>query len=163
MKSAYIFDIDGTIADCSHRLHHIQPPAGLIHFEPGETDWKPDWDTFYSLCVNDKPIDNVCHLLRELQLISTVDVVFITGRSEKWRNHTVEWLSRRGVWPKTRENLFMRADGDYRPDYEIKKEIYERHIKDKYNILGVFEDRDQVVQMWRRLGLTCYQVADGSY
>lgn len=160
MKSAFIFDIDGTIADCSHRLHHIQPPAGLIHFEPGETDWKPDWDTFYSLCVNDKPIENVCHLLRVLQWNS--EVIFVTGRSEKFRNHTTEWLKTQlGSFPEY--HLFMRADGDHRPDYEIKKEIYEKHIKDKFNILGVFEDRDQVVKMWRELGLTCYQVADGSY
>lgn len=161
MKSVYIFDIDGTIADCSHRLHHIQPPAGLIHFEPGETDWKPDWDTFYSLCVNDKPIDNVCHLLRILQMKPYIEIIFITGRSEKWREHTVEWLKRQGCLHPV--YLLMRADGDHRPDYEIKKEIYDEHIKDKFNVLGVFEDRDQVVQMWRNMGLTCYQVADGKY
>ncbi len=160
MKSAYIFDIDGTIADCSHRLHHIQPPFGLVHFEPGETEWKPDWDTFYSLCVNDKPIDNVCHLLRVLQ--RDFEIIFITGRSEKFRNHTTEWLKRQ-LGSFAEYHLFMRADGDHRPDYVIKKEIYDEHIKDKFNVLGVFEDRDQVVKMWRELGLTCYQVADGSY
>lgn len=59
--------------------------------------------------------------------------------------------------------LFMRKDGDFRPDWEVKKEIYEKELKDKYEILGVFEDRTQVVQMWRSLGLTCYQVCEGNY
>ena len=148
MKHAFIFDIDGTIADCSHRLKHIQNDT-------------PDWDTFYSLCVNDKPIDNVCHLLRMIP--SDVDIIFITGRSEKWCNHTESWIGRYVFGTIRNRALFMRADGDHRPDYVIKKEIWEKHIKDKYNVLGVFEDRDQVVKMWRELGLTCYQVADGSY
>lgn len=147
MKPAFIFDIDGTIADCSHRLHFIQQET-------------PDWDTFYSLCGNDKPINNVCNMMRVLQRYS--EIIFVTGRSEKFRNHTVEWLKRQ-TGSFTDYHLFMRADGDHRPDYEIKKEIYEQHIKDIFNVLGVFEDRDQVVKMWRELGLTCYQVADGSY
>ena len=148
MKPAFIFDIDGTIADCSHRLHFIQQET-------------PDWDAFYSLCVNDKPIDNVCHLLRIIP--SDVDIIFITGRSEKWRGDTNNWISLRVFGGFRPGLLYMRADGDHRPDYEIKKEIYEKHIKDNFNVLGVFEDRDQVVKMWRELGLTCYQVADGSY
>lgn len=153
MEPVFIFDIDGTIADCSHRLEHIQKD-------------NPDWDTFYSLCVNDKPIDDVFHLLRAIAL--NFEIIFITGRSEKWRNHTESWINRymflpNVFMPMRTWSLYMRADGDHRPDYEIKKEIYERHIKDNYIVLGVFEDRDQVVKMWRELGLTCYQVADGSY
>lgn len=147
MKPAFIFDIDGTIADCSHRLEHIKKD-------------NPDWDTFYSLCVNDKPIDYVCHLMRVLA--RNFEIVFVTGRSEKFRKHTVEWLkSQFGSFVDY--CLFMRPDGDHRPDYELKKEIYKKHIKDNFDVLGVFEDRDQVVKMWRELGLTCYQVADGSY
>ena len=147
MKPAFIFDIDGTIADCSHRLEHIQKD-------------NPDWDTFYSLCVNDKPIDNVCHLLRAIPM--NFEIIFITGRSEKWRGHTTNWIGRI-FWGFRPALILMRADGDHRPDYVIKKEIYDEYIKDKYNVVGVFEDRDQVVKMWRELGLTCYQVADGSY
>lgn len=57
----------------------------------------------------------------------------------------------------------MRPDGDHRPDYVIKREIYEREIKDKYDVIGVFEDRQRCVDMWRALGLTCFQVAPGDY
>ena len=57
----------------------------------------------------------------------------------------------------------MREDTDHRPDWQVKREIYEREIKDKYNVIGVFEDRQQCVDMWRSLGLTCFQVAKGDY
>lgn len=155
-KNVYIFDIDGTLADCSHRLSAIQMPAGLVHFDPGETDWKPDWDKFYSLCDKDEPIEDVCRVCRELHL----PIIYITGRSYKTREKTAKWLKDNDL---PNGLIFFRGPTDYRPDYIVKHEIYERHIKDRYNVLGVFEDRDQVVQMWRALGLTCFQVANGNY
>ena len=57
----------------------------------------------------------------------------------------------------------MRETNDYRQDAVIKKEIYEKEIEGKYCIQGVFEDRTQCVNMWRKLGLTCFQVTDGDY
>ena len=58
------------------------------------------------------------------------------------------------------ELLYMRKDGDTRPDYVIKPELVKDFIDDIYM---VFEDRDQVVKMWRDLGITCLQVANGDY
>ena len=57
----------------------------------------------------------------------------------------------------------MRSKGDHRSDTEVKKEIYDKYIKDKYNILCVFEDRDKVVKMWRDEGLLCNQVYYGDF
>jgi hypothetical protein len=57
----------------------------------------------------------------------------------------------------------MRKSGDYRKDYEVKKEIYETYIKDKFNVLCVLDDRQSVVDMWRSLGLTCLQVNYGDF
>ena len=57
----------------------------------------------------------------------------------------------------------MRKDGDYRPDTVVKKEIYEREIKDKYEVLFAIDDRTQVVKTWRELGLTCLQCANGDF
>lgn len=45
----------------------------------------------------------------------------------------------------------------------MKKEIYEKYIKGKYNVMGVFDDRDRVVEMWRSIGLTCFQVDYGKF
>lgn len=157
---AYIFDIDGTLADCSQRLHFIQPPESLVHFEVGETDWKPDWESFYKDCVNDKPILPVIELAQVLKE-SYQDLIFVTGRPEKYMEETMEWLCNHLETDYI--TLMMRENGDHRPDYIVKKEIYEECIKDFYIIDGVFEDRKQCVDMWRSLGLTCYQVADGNY
>ena len=60
-------------------------------------------------------------------------------------------------------DLFMRADGDYRADSIVKEEIYHDKIEPVYNVLLVLDDRDSVVKMWRSLGLTCLQVAEGNF
>ena len=78
------------------------------------------------------------------------------------RNETEVWLSHYFSLGKDCI-LFMRADGDYRADYIIKKEIYERYIRGDFAVDYVFEDRDQVVQMWRKLGLRTLQVTSGGY
>jgi len=59
--------------------------------------------------------------------------------------------------------LFMRPDGDFRADNIVKQEIYDTHIKGKHDVLFVMDDRQQVVDMWRRNGLTCFQVAEGNF
>jgi hypothetical protein len=56
----------------------------------------------------------------------------------------------------------MRKDKDYRQDYIVKQDILDKHI-DKSKVWVVLDDRDQVVQMWRRNGLTCLQVSDGNF
>lgn len=142
-QKVFIFDIDGTLSDCSHRLHFIQRnPA--------------DWDSFYSQCLHDAPKVDVCRVCREL----SYPVIYITGRTQDVRKETDKWLTFNDL---PHGMLFMRPAGDHRPDYELKREIYEKYIKDRYDVVGVFEDRNQVVEMWRELGLTCFQVASGDY
>lgn len=145
---AYIFDIDGTIADCSHRLHFI-------------TGEHKDWDAFYDACKNDRAIPEIVILLKVLARFNC-DILFITGRPEYIREQTRQWLLNVADY-RIDPIIKMRKDGDHRPDYIVKHEIYEQGIKDKYDVIGVFEDRDSCVKMWRELGLTCFQVADGSY
>lgn len=147
-QKAYIFDIDNTLADCSHRLHFI-------------TGDKKDWDAFYAACIDDKPIEDVCRVCREICFGRSV--IFLTGRPEKYRQCTFDWIKENDLPLDDRDVLLMRKDGDHRPEYEIKREIYEQKIKDNYKVIGVFEDRQQCVDMWRSLGLTVFQVANGDY
>lgn len=160
----YIFDIDGTLADCSHRLHYILPPdASELQSIEDLDKFQPDWESFYKDCVNDKPIQPVLVLLLNL-LQSGAKIIFVTGRPCKYMNETIQWLKK--YTESDVRGLYMRQNGDHRPDFVIKKEIYEKHIKPHLGmnaIAGVFEDRKQCVDMWRSLGLTCYQVADGDY
>ena len=55
----------------------------------------------------------------------------------------------------------MRNSGDRRPDVEVKQEILDYLPKDR--IRYVLDDRDQVVDMRRKNGLTCLQVADQTW
>lgn len=149
---AYIFDIDGTLADCSHRLHYIT----------GDTT---NWDAFYAACFGDAVIKNVAEVFKALGDYEDNVLILLTGRSNRVYEETSDW-----IWVHFELSsyngdveLFMREDTDHRPDWQVKREIYEREIKDKYNVIGVFEDRQQCVDMWRSLGLTCFQVAKGNY
>lgn len=88
------------------------------------------------------------------------EILFVSGREDTHRIATQEWLDRYGFGGHP---LFMRKEGDYRKDTVIKEEIYNAEIKGKYNVLVVLDDRNQVVDLWRSLGLTCLQVAPGDF
>ncbi|MFA9289478.1 MAG: AAA family ATPase [Weeksellaceae bacterium] len=87
-------------------------------------------------------------------------VIIVSGRKDECYEQTRQWLHNHGV---PFDELHMRKVDDNRADYIVKKEIYDEHIKDKYNILFVLDDRDQVVRMWREEGLKCLQVAEGNF
>lgn len=93
-------------------------------------------------------------------LIMGVDVILCSGREDKYRKQTEAWLAKHGI---KYVSLLMRETGDNRKDAIIKREIYETNIKPYYNVSFVLDDRNQVVDMWRSLGLTCLQVADGNF
>ncbi len=89
-------------------------------------------------------------------------VAFVSGRDEVCRQQTETWLLRHQVGLAT-DPLFMRPHKDNRPDHEVKAEIYKRDIEPHWDVAYVLDDRNQVVAMWRELGLTVLQVADGDF
>lgn len=88
-------------------------------------------------------------------------VVFCSGRDDSCRAETQAWLELYVGVPY--EALFMRAQGDSRKDAIVKREIFDTEIRDRWRVVGVFDDRQQVVRMWRELGLTVFQVAEGDF
>jgi predicted ABC-type ATPase len=88
-------------------------------------------------------------------------IVFCSGRTDGCRAETERWLGEHVAVPY--EALHMRGAGDVRKDSVVKAEIFDREIRDRYNVVGVFDDRAQVVRMWRALGLTVFQVAEGEF
>lgn len=152
MKQTYIFDIDGTLADVTDRLHHLE----------GSNEGK--WDRFYKDCGQDKPIDQTVNILNAMWYAG-YNILFYSGRTETVRDMTIDWLDNHTAVSRhhIENNLFMRGVEDYRKDYIIKKEWFEKLGDLKHQILGVFEDRRQVVDMWRANGVTCYEVTNGAY
>lgn len=143
----YLFDIDGTLADCSHRIHHI-------------TAAPKDWDSFFALCHMDEPINHIIELARHLGLSAGIDIVYVSGRSSQCRAETMEWLARNRL---PHGPLYMRQQGDHRDDDIIKIELLTRLRGDGFDPIMAFDDRDRVVAAWRAAGIPCAQVAPGDF
>jgi hypothetical protein len=134
-----IFDIDGTLADCRHRRHFV-------------SDGNHDWKSFNESMVMDPPIKPIVYLLGTLSL--EYDIKLVSGRNEDYRPHTLEWLESHTIGGF---DLRMRPAGDYRPDEVIKEEILLQLKSEGWWPDLVIDDREQVVQMWRRHGIICLQ------
>jgi hypothetical protein len=115
---------------------------------------------------NDTPNRDVVYVLRAL-IETGLDVVFMSGRTEGCRASTEEWLQRNvliyDMFRLGSAILLMRPVGDNRPDHVVKLELFDKHVRDHYDVRVVLDDRNQVVRLWRSLGLTCLQVADGDF
>jgi hypothetical protein len=104
-------------------------------------------------------LDNLNHAISKLTAAFTKTIV-ITGRDNRHREVTTKWLADHGVYY---ERLIMRPEGDVRPDYIVKQELFFAEIAPYYNAQLVVEDRKQVVEMWREIGLLCAQVDEGDF
>lgn len=160
-RNLYVFDLDGTLCDISHRLKYIRNNNGtrLAH---------PNWEKFFKECVNDEPLSGTIEILKSLQRCGK-QVCICSGRSDEVQAETMEWLQLQGI-DIIRLILVMRKDGDYRSDITVKDELLTNVLKilnNEYEGITwnpiIFEDRKQVVDMWRNKGFTCYQVAPGEF
>lgn len=134
-KPFIVSDIDGTIADLTHRLH----------FSKGDMK---DWDKFFSEVKNDKPRKNIIEILNAHRE-DGYEVIFVSGRPERCRRDTLHWMWKNGVVAGGEEPvLFMRQDGDHRPDTQVKSDIYDTFLVN-YPIERVYDDRPRViVDVW---------------
>ena len=137
-----IVDIDGTLADCSHR-------QGFIRGR------RKKWKKFFEAASKDRPRIDVLAQVRELAKRHRINLV--SGRPEQYRQQTLKWLRHYGI---PFESLYMRENGDYRPDDIVKQEILDLCFE-KDNIELVIDDRPRVVRMWESNGLKVLDVGDG--
>lgn len=138
LPKAIMVDIDGTVAKNVSR---------------GFFDWHR--------VSEDYPHDDIINLVKIMRN-QGYNVIFVSGRDGVCFVDTKNWLERYfNVDDGFR--LFMRTEGDNRPDEVIKKEIYYDRIIHNYYIEYVLDDRNKVVKMWRDIGLRVLQVADGDF
>ncbi len=144
-----IFDLDGTLADCQHRIHLVR-------------DKPKNHREFFKQCINDTLITDVARLSWNLSIMYSIYLV--SGRSDECRKETEEWLVKNHI-SRHYKALYMRKQGDYRDDSIVKQEILNEYWpgERKKDIFAIFDDRDRVVAMWRANGLRCYQVASGDF
>jgi hypothetical protein len=100
--------------------------------------------------------------LVELLSNSGVRIVFVSGRLEAAREGTIRFIEK--YLPNLKYELYLRPDGEFKPDQEFKLEIYINQIAPRLSVWFVLDDRDKVVSMWRNvLNLPTFQVAEGSF
>ena len=149
MDKIVIFDLDGTLALIDKRRDLATKDNG-----------KFDWDVFFnpdniSLDLPNQPVIDMANLLSK----QGFRIFILSGRSDVTHQATVNWLNDNGIWW---DHLVMRPQNHlYLPDNDLKQMWLDSIGKD--NVAMVFDDRNQVVDMWRQNGLTCFQVADGNF
>ena len=88
-------------------------------------------------------------------------VILLSGREDKFREPTVRFLDKHQIGY---DLLLMRTSNDFRKDNIIKRELFEGEIQGKYFVEFLLDDRNQVVDMWRKdLHLPCFQVNYGDF
>lgn len=147
-ERAVVVDIDGTIALKSDRSPYD-----------------------YSRVFEDEVSENVAQIIRWLQYYEETGhpdnpkIIFLSGRSEDCREDTKRWLEEK-LWnfDQVDTELHMRpSDDPSTADFIVKDRLFDKYVADEYNVIGVFDDRRQVVQMWRSKGLTVFDVAGNKF
>ena len=146
-RTSIMVDLDGTLANLDHRLHYVK----------GEG--KKNWHKFFKECIYDLVYEDVKGIL-EMEFEAGTDVVLCSGRPEDYRKETEEWLAMNKI-PYT--TLKMRPAGNYKSDDITKAMLYRYEIKPFYRVKYVLDDRTQVVNKWREIGLNCMQVRPGDF
>lgn len=149
MRQIVICDLDGTLADCSHRQHHVQ----------GEG--KKNWKAFFSEMDKDVVNRKLNDILGALS--TRYDIYFVSARPDNYRDKTTTWLREQAEWLDGEYFLYMRKAGDFRADTVVKQEILDQIKAEGVEILVAFDDRSSVVQMWRDNGIFCCQVAQHDF
>ena len=156
MRPLYIFDLDGTLADGTHRVH-------LIQQEPKQ------WDEYFEACDGDRPIYSIIGIAACL-FRAGAEIWIYSGRSDQVRGKTRAWCGEYlhhelAMTLDSNPNILkMRQHGDHHPDDKLKESwLLAMAPEDRKRLVAVFEDRDRVVAMWRRHGVRCLQVAPGDF
>lgn len=138
LAHAIICDLDGTMC-----IHNGRGP-----FE-------------YGKCDTDLLNEAVATVVRSYcQHNPSAKVIYMSGREDFCREKSQDWLIKHNLFQGF---LYMRPTGDHRKDVVIKKELFDQHIKGVYFVDFCLDDRDQVVKLWRDLGLSCLQVNYGDF
>jgi len=137
LPKAIICDLDGTLALINNR-------------NPFDA----------STCADDELNTPVANTLKAFAK-EDYKILLVSGREDRFREQTVEFLEKYDI---PYHKLWMRQAKDYRKDSIIKLELFEAEIRNKYFIEFVLDDRDQVVELWRKeLKLPCFQVNYGNF
>jgi uncharacterized HAD superfamily protein len=133
--SAYIFDVDGTLANVDPYLHHVRGS-------------NRDYNAFHEASIDALPNIEVVQMLNNA-VSDRHAILIVTSRKEKYRGLTSMWLAKNNIRSHA---LFIRADDDSRPDYEAKKDMLDK-ISILWNVLHAVDDNPNVIKLWEDHGI----------
>ena len=139
LKPAVIFDIDGTVAHMNGRSPYD-----------------------YTQVHTDTPDPTVVSIVWMYTGLG-FHIIFLSGRKYECFDATQNWLYGNVALEQGDFTLLMRKDGDNRADQIVKYELFDQYVRPYYDVHAVYDDRNRVVEMWRKLGLKCLQVAPGDF
>lgn len=129
--TAHIYDVDGTLANVDPYLHLVRGS-------------NKDYDAFHEASIGALPNYDVVQMLND-SVADGHHILIVTSRKEKWRGLTSMWLAINNI---RSHSLFMRADDDHRPDYEVKKDILDK-INKQWDVLHAVDDNPSVIKLWQ--------------
>lgn len=144
MTDAVIVDCDGTLVNVSSILHHLDEPHRNFH-------------RFHRDSVNCPPIaSTVDEVVRAYE--SGLAVLIVTARVERYWPETQFWL--RHHLPVPYDSIYMRKNGDYRPDGVVKLEILDQIDADGYDVVHAWDDNPNVIKVWESQGIPVTRVGN---
>lgn len=138
--SAYIFDVDGTLANVDPYLHHVRGP-------------NKDYDAFHEASIDALPNFEVVEMLNQA-FFDQQHIIIVTSRKERWRGLTSYWLAKNDIGHHA---LYMRGDDDFRADYEVKGEILGK-IKKHWNVVHAVDDSPSILRLWFEHGIATTKI-----
>jgi predicted kinase len=138
-------DLDGTIADITHRLHYVKG------------DGVKDWKGFFEAITLDSPRESVCEQLAAFRAAGKT-IIIVSARPDTYGVETRHWLARYEIPHWT---IIMRSRHDHRQDVEVKADLLKTFFPDQSVIHAVVDDRPSVIRMWREQGLNVIDVGAG--
>lgn len=140
MNKLWIFDIDNTLANVHHRWHHLHKD-------------KKDWKSFFEEQHKDEPYQAVFDVLASLAKDGH-KIIVVTGRDERFRDVSLEWINRHVHYDFPSEDLYMRPAGNREDDHKLKVNIINNWLARHpiYTVGGIFEDRHRIIDAFREEG-----------
>ncbi len=134
-QAAYIFDVDGTLANVDPYIHLVRGP-------------NKNYEAFHEASINALPNFEVVQMLNEA-FFDQMHVLVVTSRKEKWRGITSLWMAKNDIGHHA---LYMRHNDDNRPDYEAKKDML-TEIRKHWNVVHAIDDNPNVIKLWEEYGI----------
>lgn len=149
----YIFDLDFTLLDISHRNHFI------LNVD------KKDWKGFNAACIYDQPIEHMRTLFNQIISIPTNEVYIYSGRNAVIFKETLETLKKLDFHIDNVKKIRLRPKTDRKHDQELKyKWFCEDFTPNPIQPILIFEDRKSVVDMWRKIpNVMCCEVQESHF